>query len=82
MMDIPTMQSSSGDVGVEVKLQHISDVFLVDEDNFRKKQAGMEFSYFGGNYNQSPVRIIANSPVPTTWYLFVTNGEPYQYRWL
>jgi hypothetical protein len=81
-MDIPTMQAGSGTVSVEVKLQHISDVYLVDENNFRKKQVGMAFSYFGGSYNQSPVHITAKSPVPTTWYLFVTNGESYQYRWL
>lgn len=82
-MNIPTFQTGSGDVTVEVQLQHTANVYLVDANNFSKKQSGMNFEYFGGTFDHTPVHITASSPVPTTWYLFVDNdGEQYEYRWL
>lgn len=66
-----------GPLTVEVKISHAADVFLVDQNNFRKYQTGQGFKYYGGNYTKSPVKISVQDS--GRWYLIV-KGSNYQYR--
>ncbi|MEK4024441.1 DUF1883 domain-containing protein [Sporosarcina sp. FSL W7-1283] len=77
MSRIPYAQSN-GQLSVEVELQYASDVFLVDETNYRKYQTGQRFRYFGGHYTQSPVRISVSGI--GRYYLIVQGGGRYSYR--
>lgn len=83
---IPTFQStSSGLVAAEVELTTEADVYLVDADNYRKMQSGMDYTYYGGHFDHTPVKVSVNSTFPTTWYLIVDDGgsgNSFQYRWL
>ncbi|MFK4973685.1 DUF1883 domain-containing protein [Lactococcus garvieae] len=80
-MKIPYYDNPGGPLTVTVKLRHQSNVFLVDEQNYRRYRSGNKFTYFGGNYRNTPVRITVNGQ--GRWYLIVDNGsgEPYQYGW-
>jgi len=69
---------SNGSLSVEVHLQHAADVFLVDSSNFRRYESGQQFTYFGGQYTQTPVRISVNES--GRWYLIVRGGGQYTYR--
>lgn len=51
---------------VEVALRGVeSDVFLVDDLNLHKFERGGQFSYVGGHYKGSPVRL--RVPSSGTW---------------
>jgi hypothetical protein len=56
-LKFPLHHQSSG-VVVEVALRGIeSDVFLVNDFNLRQLERGGQFSYYGGHYKGSPVRL-------------------------
>lgn len=69
---------STGQLGVVVELQHAADVFLVDQNNFRKYQSGQRFEYYGGHYNKTPVRI--NVKGMGRYFLIVRGGGRYRYE--
>lgn len=69
---------STGVLTAEVELNYASDVFLVDSNNFRKYQSGQSFTYYGGHYTNSPVRITVNGS--GRWYLIVRGSGQYRYR--
>lgn len=77
MTQIP-YADSNGSLSVEVHLQHAADVFLVDSSNFQRYKSGQNFTYFGGHYTQTPVRISVNGS--GRWYLIVHDGGQYRYR--
>ncbi|WP_035293794.1 DUF1883 domain-containing protein [Clostridium sp. KNHs214] len=77
MAQIPYVDSS-GHVTVEVQLNHSSNVFLVNSINFQRYQSGESFSYYGGYYDHTPVKISVNES--GRLYLIVDNGEEYRYR--
>lgn len=56
-LKFPLHHQTAGAV-VEVTLSGVeSDVFLVDEINLRQFERGSGFSYTGGHYKGSPVRL-------------------------
>ena len=68
----PLGQQDAGRI-VEVTLAGVeSDVFLVDPQNFSAMQSGRQFSYHGGHYKQSPVRL--RIPHPGDWIAVVVPG--------
>ncbi len=69
---------STGRLTVEVWLQCASDVYLVDELNFKKFQSGQSFRYSGGHYAHTPVRITILGYGRR--YLIVRGNGQYQYR--
>ena len=77
MVQVPYAESN-GRLSVEVELRHAADVFLVDQNNFRKYQSGQRFEYFGGHYSRTPVRISVNGI--GRYYLIVRGGGQYRYR--
>ncbi len=77
MVQVP-YANSNGQLSVEVELQHASDVFLIDQSNFRKYQSGQRFKYFGGHYTKTPVRISVEGT--GRYYLIVRGGGRYKYR--
>lgn len=77
MVQVPYAESN-GRLSVEVELQHAADVFLVDQTNFRKYQAGQRFEYFGGHYSRTPVNISVSGV--GRYYLIVRGGGRYRYR--
>lgn len=55
---------------VEVALRGVeSDVFLLDDMNLRQFERGGRFSYIGGHYRGSPVRL--QVPSSGTWTVVV-----------
>jgi hypothetical protein len=71
-MRFPLHQQSAGTV-IEATLSGVeSDVFLVDPANLRSFELGQSFQYYGGHYNQSPIRL----RVPRTgdWTAVVVPG--------
>lgn len=78
-MKIP-YADSTGVLSVEVKLQHVADVYLVDSINYRKMNAGQNFKYYGGHYSKTPVNITVNGT--GRWYLIVRGRGQYQFNWL
>lgn len=77
MVQVPYAESN-GRLSVEVELQHAADVFLVDQNNFRKYQAGQRYEYFGGHYSRTPVNISINGV--GRYYLIVRGGGRYRYK--
>lgn len=69
---------TDGFLSVEVHLQYAADVFLVDSINFQHYNNGRKFSYYGGNYTQTPVNISVEGT--GRWYLIVRGGGKYKYR--
>lgn len=69
---------STGQLGVQVELQHAADVFLVDQNNLRKFQSGQRFEYYGGHYTRTPVSI--NISGTGRYFLIVRGGGRYSYR--
>lgn len=69
---------STGRLSVEVWLQCASDVYLVDERNFKRFQSGQAFRHHGGHYTHTPVRISILGY--GRWYLIVRGNGQYQYR--
>jgi hypothetical protein len=49
-----------------------SDVFLVDDSNFRSFESGRDFRYFGGHYKRSPIRL--QVPNSGNWTAVVIPG--------
>lgn len=80
-MEIPYFDNPGVRLTVTVKLQHSSDVLLVDQANFNARNQGRDYTYFGGYYEKTPVKI--NVTGSGRWYLIVENdsGESYQYAW-
>ncbi|MGK0467167.1 DUF1883 domain-containing protein [Clostridium sp.] len=76
MAQIP-YADSNGSLSVKVELQHTADVFLVDSNNYRKYTSGQRYTYFGGNYTQTPVNITVQGS--GRWYLIVQGGGQYKY---
>lgn len=70
--------TSNGILHVDVELDYASDVFLVDESNFRRFQRGDRFQYYGGHYDYSPVTITVKGI--GRWYLIVDGSPKYRYR--
>lgn len=81
-MNIPYYDNPGGSLGVSVKLSYASDVFLVDQANYNAYVSGGSFTYSGGHYTQSPVRI--NVSGAGRFYLIVNDdsGSGYQYSWI
>jgi hypothetical protein len=53
----PLGYQASGAV-VEVVLRGVaSDVFIVDDANLSRLERGDQYTYYGGHYTQSPVRL-------------------------
>lgn len=77
MVKIP-YADTNGDLSVHVELQYASDVFLVNDSNYRRMNNGQNFDYFGGHYTKSPVRIKVNGA--GRWYLIVRGSRQYKYR--
>jgi hypothetical protein len=58
----------------EVSLQGVeSDVFLVDTTNLSRFEHGQQFSYHGGHYKSSPVRL--RIPTNGAWTIVVVPGQ-------
>ncbi len=58
---------------VEVTLSGVeSDVFLVDPSNLQAMEAGRSFTYQGGHFKQSPVRLAV--PGAGSWFAIVVPG--------
>lgn len=81
-MSIPYYDNPGGTLGVSVKLNYASDVFLVDQANYNAYISGGRFTYFGGHYTKSPVKI--NVSGAGRYYLIVNDdsGSSYQYSWI
>lgn len=78
MTKIPYIDSP-GNISVKVELNHATDVFLVDSNNYRKMNNGQKFKYHGGHYTHSPVTISVSGI--GRWYLIVKCRGPYRYTW-
>lgn len=78
-MDVPFAECN-GQLTVEVKLKSPSDVFLVDEANLKKYKSGQRFTYFGGHYNKTLVRITVSGH--KRFYLIVRGSKQYKYRFI
>ncbi len=50
---------SNGVVSVTVQLQHASNVFLVDQQNYNAYLTGQSFRYVGGFYDRTPIQLTA-----------------------
>lgn len=62
--------SRSGGETVTVALQGVeSDVMLMSASDVRNFATGGRFSYSGGHYKQSPVRLTV--PAPGSWHVVV-----------
>lgn len=77
-MDKYPCAQSNGTLTVEVELKYESDVFLVDYHNFQNYLNNRDFRYYGGNYNQSHVKITVKGV--GKWYLVVIGKGQYSYR--
>lgn len=77
MVQIP-YADSQGHLTVEVELSYAADVFLVDSVNFQRYKSGSRFTYYGGHYTTSPVRISVQGT--GRWYLIVRGGGQYRYQ--
>jgi len=64
-------QAGSDDV-IEVTLDHPANVLLLDDDNYRRYQAGGSYRYHGGYARQSPARL--SPPREGHWHLVVDLG--------
>ena len=78
VIEFPYTYSTTGHLTVEGWLQCASDVYLVDERNFKRFQSGQDFRYHGGHYTHTPVKISALGY--GRWYLIVRGNGQYQYR--
>ncbi|OXS67512.1 hypothetical protein B1B04_22230 [Lysinibacillus sp. KCTC 33748] len=77
MTQIPYAHSN-GHLSVKVDLKHAAEVFLVDSINFNRYESGLDYTYHGGYYTETPVTI--NVKGVGRWYLIVNNdGEYYNY---
>lgn len=66
----------SGKAIVQVVLRGAeSDVFLTDDANLRKFERGEDFRYYGGHYQQSPVRLSPPSGGSWTAVVIPTGGH-------
>jgi hypothetical protein len=65
------LQLHSGDI-VEVTLDHAANVQLLDSANFDQYKQGKRYSYHGGYYKETPVRLQA--PCDGRWYIVVDLG--------
>lgn len=77
MSQIPYFDST-GILNVEVQLTHAANVFLVNSTNFQKYKNGQDYTYHGGYYTKSPVRIRVSGS--GRWYLIVEGSRHYKYR--
>lgn len=78
MAKVPYVDSS-GHFTAIVDLDNASNVFLVDESNFRKYRSGQSFTYYGGYYDRNPVRISVNG---IGRYYLVVEDSDYKYRFV
>ena len=58
---------------VEVELNYSANVYLMDNDDYRKYKECDNFSYYGGKATQSPYRI--KIPHSGFWNLVIDNGD-------
>lgn len=71
-IELPLQYQASGSVA-EVSLTGVeSDVFLVDSTNLSAFKRSTQFSYHGGHYKSSPVRL--RVPSSGTWTVIVIPG--------
>ena len=70
----------NGKLTAIVELKSASDVFLVDESNYRKFKTGQKFKYYGGHYTQTPVRITVERH--GRFYLIVRGSRTYSYKFI
>lgn len=75
-MKIP-YADTHGLLTVKVDLKNQANVYLVDDYNYRKRNSGQRFTYYGGYYKTTPVTISVNKP--GRWYLIV-EGSDYNYH--
>jgi hypothetical protein len=72
-LKFPLKSLDAGSV-VEVSLSGVeSDVFLVDPANLRAMESGKRFSYHGGHFNRSLVRL--SVPSAGRWTAVVVPGS-------
>lgn len=72
-LKFPLHQRSAGTV-VQVTLSGTeSDVFLVDPSNLQAMESGRQFSYHGGHFKKSPVRLVV--PSNGVWTAIVVPGK-------
>lgn len=71
---------SNGTLSVIVNLDYAADVFLVNSNNFKKYQRGESYTYYGGHYTSSPVKITVKGI--GRWYLIVIGNTKYSYRFI
>lgn len=57
---------------VQVELDHAANVILLDDINFSAFRRGSRYSYFGGYYKQTPVRLMP--PHEGGWHVVVHLG--------
>jgi len=57
---------------VQVELDHAANVILLDDSNFAAFRRGGRYSYVGGYYKQTPVRLVP--PRETHWHVVVHLG--------
>jgi hypothetical protein len=71
-LKFPLHNQNAGAI-VEVTLSGVeSDVFLVDPANLLALESGRQFTYHGGHYKQSPVRL--SVPHAGDWIAIVVPG--------
>lgn len=63
---------AGADQVVEVEIDRAANVLLLDDTNFAAFRRGGRYSYFGGYYRQTPVRLVP--PRNTNWHLVVHLG--------
>lgn len=78
MPQVPYVESH-GHFTAIVELDNASNVFLVNESNFRKYRSGQSFEYYGGYYDRTPIRISVNGI--GRYYLVVENSD-YHYQFV
>ncbi|MDG4977604.1 DUF1883 domain-containing protein [Lactococcus lactis] len=81
MLKIPYYDNPGGFLSVTVKIRYQSNIFVVDEQNYRSYKSGKSFGYHGGFFDKSPVKITVQGA--GRWYLIVEDGSggSYQYHW-
>jgi hypothetical protein len=66
-----TFQSGPDNV-VQVELDHAANVIMLDDNNFSAFRRGSRYSYLGGYYRQTPVRLVP--PHRGSWHVVVHLG--------
>lgn len=57
---------------VQVELDRAANVLLLDDSNFAAFRRGGRYTYYGGYFKQTPVRLVP--PRETAWHVVVHLG--------